>query len=129
MEPGRRLEVDVWPGAVPAVLFALAIVAALDSPRRSLKVGRMDEGQDVLARINGKAIASDEAVSICESLTAEEGRLSELFTSGFVLRFFIGVVLAGLTQTSRNNPGLFVSPFHFQAAGTNTGTHFPSRCW
>ena len=68
-------------GAVPAVLFALAIVAALESPRWLMKVGRMDEGQDVLTSINGETIAQQETVCIRESLVAEEGKFSELFLS------------------------------------------------
>ncbi len=44
-------------GVVPAVLFAVAIVAALESPRWLMKAGRMDEGQEVLTRINGETIA------------------------------------------------------------------------
>jgi SP family arabinose:H+ symporter-like MFS transporter len=111
-------------GAVPAVLFALAIVAALESPRWLMKVGRMDEGQDVLTRINGETIAKEETACIRESLLAEEGKFSELFTSGFGRALFLGVVLAGLTQTSGITPVFSYLPSIFEAAGTKTGDAF-----
>jgi SP family arabinose:H+ symporter-like MFS transporter len=111
-------------GVVPAVLFAVAIVAALESPRWLMKAGRMDEGQEVLTRINGVTIAKQETVSIHESLVAEEGRFSELFTSGFGRALFLGVVLAGLTQTSGITPVFSYLPSIFEAAGTKTGDAF-----
>jgi SP family arabinose:H+ symporter-like MFS transporter len=111
-------------GVVPAVLFAVAIVAALESPRWLMKAGRMDEGQEVLTRINGAMIAKQETVSIRESLVAEEGRFSELFTSGFGRALFLGVVLAGLTQTSGITPVFSYLPSIFEAAGTKTGDAF-----
>ena len=111
-------------GVVPAVLFAVAIAAALESPRWLMKVGRTDEGLDVLTRINGEAIARAESASIRESLTAEEGRFSELFTSGFGRALFLGVVLAGLTQTSGITPLFSYLPSIFEAAGAKTGDAF-----
>ena len=111
-------------GVVPAVLFAVAIVAALESPRWLMKAGRMDEGQEVLTRINGETIAIQETVSIREALVAEEGKFSELFTSGFGRALFLGVVLAGLTQTSGITPVFSYLPSIFEAAGTKTGDAF-----
>jgi SP family arabinose:H+ symporter-like MFS transporter len=111
-------------GVVPAILFAVAIVAALESPRWLMKAGRMDEGQEVLTRINGETIAIQETVSIREALVAEEGKFSELFTSGFGRALFLGVVLAGLTQTSGITPVFSYLPSIFEAAGTKTGDAF-----
>jgi len=111
-------------GAVPAVLFAVAIVAALESPRWLMKVGRMDEGLAVLTRINGLSVAREESAGIREALAAEEGRFSELFTSGFGRALFLGVVLAGLTQTSGITPVFSYLPSIFEAAGSRTGDAF-----
>jgi len=111
-------------GAVPAILFALAIVAALESPRWLMKVGRMDEGLAVLARINGEATAREDFAAIRESLNAEEGKFSELFTSGFGRALFLGVILAGLTQTSGITPLFSYLPSIFESAGTRTGDAF-----
>jgi SP family arabinose:H+ symporter-like MFS transporter len=111
-------------GVVPAILFALVIVAALESPRWLMKVGRMEEGLDVLTRINGEAIAQEDFSGIRESLAAEEGKFSELFTSGFARALILGVVLAGLTQTSGITPVFSYLPSIFEAAGTKTGDAF-----
>ena len=111
-------------GAAPAVLFALAIAAALESPRWLLKAGRTDQGLAVLTRINGEAVARQESASIREALDAEEGRFSELFTSGFGRVLFLGVVLAGLTQTSGITPVFSYLPSIFQAAGAKAADSF-----
>ena len=111
-------------GAAPAVLFAFAIAAALESPRWLMKVGREGEGLDVLVRMNGAAVAREEAAAIQASLVAEEGRFRELFSSGFGRALFLGVVLAGLTQTSGITPVFSYLPSIFQAAGAATGDAF-----
>ena len=111
-------------GAVPAVLFAAAIVAALESPRWLMKVGRAGEGLEVLARINGDAIARTESETIQAALSLEEGRFSELFSGGLLRALLLGVVLAGLTQTSGITPVFSFLPSIFEAAGTRTGDAF-----
>jgi SP family arabinose:H+ symporter-like MFS transporter len=85
-----------------------------------MKVGRLDEGLEVLTQINGEVIARAESVCIRESLVAEEGKFSEVFTSGFGRALFLGVVLAGLTQTSGITPVFSYLPNIFEAAGTKT---------
>lgn len=109
---------------VPAALFAASITVALESPRWLMKVGRSAEGLRVMTLINGAAVASEESAAIRASLAAEEGRFRELFTSGFGRALFLGVLLAGLTQTSGITPVFSYLPSIFQAAGTAAGDAF-----
>ena len=111
-------------GAAPAVLFGLAIFPALESPRWLMKVGRFEEGTEVLVKINGNTIGQADAAAIRESLVEEEGGVSELFTTGFRRALILGVVLAGLTQTSGITPMFSFLPSIFEAAGTKTGDAF-----
>ncbi len=111
-------------GAAPAMLFGLMVFPSQESPRWLLKMGRNEEGLAVLTRINGQTIARQECDSIRESLRREEGRFSELFTSGFGRALFLGIVLAGLTQTSGITPVFSYLPSIFEAAGTRTGDAF-----
>jgi MFS transporter, SP family, arabinose:H+ symporter len=111
-------------GVAPAALFALIIVPALESPRWLMKVGRYEESADVLTKINGEDIARTEIASIRQALTEEEGSFSELFTTGFVRAMIIGVVLAGLSQTSGITPLFSFLPSIFEAAGSATGDAF-----
>src|SRR3984885_12981657 len=68
-------------GVVPAILFGLMILPAVESPRWLLKMDRREQAVAVLAKINGAGAASREAAEIETSLAAEEGHISELFTT------------------------------------------------
>src|SRR5580704_14242364 len=68
-------------GIVPALLFAAAIVPAVESPRWLMKMGRREEALSVLSKINDRATAVTEAQQIQDSLLLEEGRISELLTT------------------------------------------------
>src|SRR5450755_1414921 len=58
-------------GVVPAILFGLMILPAVESPRWLMKIGRREQAVAVLARINGAEIASYEAAEIEVSLATE----------------------------------------------------------
>ena len=111
-------------GVVPAVLFGLVILPALESPRWLMKAGRSGESTDVLVKINGREVARAEAESIRQSLTEEEGRFSELFTTGYARAMVIGIVLAGMSQMSGITPLFSFLPSIFEAAGSATGDAF-----
>ena len=104
MESGAGLETDVPHGRFPGYLFASTIFASLESPRWLLKMGRKSEGLVVLTKISGKRIAQSECAAIVQSLHQEEGHFSELFTARYSRTLFLGVILAGLTQTSGITP-------------------------
>ena len=110
-------------GVVPAILFGLMILPAVESPRWLMKMGRRDEGLAVLVKINGADIARREAAQIENSLATEEGHISELFTT-FRRPLLLGIMLAGLQQISGITPLFSFLPEIFRAAGTATGDAF-----
>jgi SP family arabinose:H+ symporter-like MFS transporter len=110
-------------GAVPAILFGLMILPAVESPRWLMKMGRRDQAIDVLAKINGTGAAAREAAEIESSLACEEGHISELFTA-FRRPLLLGIMLAGLQQISGITPLFSFLPEIFRAAGTATGDAF-----
>lgn len=111
-------------GAAPAVLFGTMIVPAVESPRWLMKMCRFSEARDILCRLNGPQIAAIEAQQIEQSLRQEEGRLTELFTTGFRRALVIGIVLAGLSQASGIFALLSFLPGIFKAAGADTADAF-----
>jgi MFS transporter, SP family, arabinose:H+ symporter len=110
-------------GVVPAILFGLMILPAVESPRWLMKMGRRDQAIEVLTKINGGEAASREAAEIENSLTIEEGHISELFTT-FRRPLLLGIMLAGLQQISGITPLFSFLPEIFRTAGTATSDAF-----
>ena len=110
-------------GVVPAILFALMILPAVESPRWLMKMGRQPQAIEVLAKINGADEAARETAEIEKSLAIEEGHLSELFTT-FRRPLLLGIMLAGLQQVSGITPLFSFLPQIFRAAGTATSDAF-----
>src|SRR6202167_5544772 len=110
-------------GVVPAILFGLMILPAVESPRWLMKMGRRDQAIDVLAKINGSGAAAREAAEIENSLVTEEGHISELFTA-FRRPLLLGIMLTGLQQISGITPLFSFWPEIFRAAETATGDAF-----
>jgi SP family arabinose:H+ symporter-like MFS transporter len=110
-------------GIVPAILFGLMILPAVESPRWLMKMGRGDEAVDVLARMNGSDAALREAAEIDNTLATEEGHISELFTT-FRRPLLLGIMLAGLQQVSGITPIFSFLPEIFRTAGTATSDAF-----
>jgi SP family arabinose:H+ symporter-like MFS transporter len=110
-------------GIVPAILFGLMILPAVESPRWLMKMGRRDQAISVLTKINGTEEATREAAEIENSLATEEGHISELFTT-FRRPLLLGIMLAGLQQLSGITPVFSFLPEIFRAAGTATSDAF-----
>src|SRR4029077_9381078 len=110
-------------GVVPAMLFGLMILPAVESPRWLMKMGRRDQAVEVLAKINGAEVARRRAADIENSLAIEEGHISELFTT-FRRPLLLGIMLAGLQQISGITPLFSFLPEIFRAAGTATSDAF-----
>ncbi len=110
-------------GVVPASLFGLMILPAVESPRWLMKMGRRDQAIEVLSKINGPEIARQDAAEIENSLITGEGHISELFTT-FRRPLLLGIMLAGLQQISGITPLFSFLPEIFRAAGTATSDAF-----
>jgi MFS transporter, SP family, arabinose:H+ symporter len=110
-------------GVVPAILFGLMILPAIESPRWLMKIGRRLQAIEVLAKINGSGEVTGEAAAIENSLLLEEGQLSELFTT-FRRPLLLGIMLASLQQVSGITPLFSFLPEIFRAAGTATSDAF-----
>jgi MFS transporter, SP family, arabinose:H+ symporter len=110
-------------GVVPAVLFGLMILPAVESPRWLMKMGRREQSIRVLTKINGADEAGREAAEIESSLAIEEGHFSELFTV-FRRPLLLGIMLAGLQQISGITPIFSFLPEIFRVAGTATRDAF-----
>jgi SP family arabinose:H+ symporter-like MFS transporter len=110
-------------GVAPAILFALMILPAVESPRWLMKMGRQPQAIEVLAKINGADEAARETAEIENSRAIEEGHLSELFTT-FRRPLLLGIMLAGLQQASGITPLFSFLPEIFRAAGTATSDAF-----
>ncbi len=110
-------------GVVPAILFGVMIIPAIESPRWLMKMGRRDQALAVLTKISGPDAAAQEAAEIENSLATEDGHLSELFTT-FRRPLLLGIMLAGLQQVSGITPLFSFLPQIFRAAGTATTDAF-----
>src|SRR5277367_29753 len=110
-------------GIVPALLFGLMIIPAVESPRWLMKEGRREQALRVLTEINGPEAARSEAQQIGETLALEDGRLWELFTT-FRRPLLLGIMLAALQQISGITPLFSFLPEIFRSAGAATGDAF-----
>jgi MFS transporter, SP family, arabinose:H+ symporter len=104
-------------GVVPAILFGLMILPAVESPRWLMKMGQREKALNVLVQLNGQELATSEAAAIENSLATEDGHISELFTT-FRRPLLLGIMLAGLQQLSGITPVFSFLPEIFRAAGT-----------
>jgi MFS transporter, SP family, arabinose:H+ symporter len=110
-------------GLVPAILFGLMILPAVESPRWLMKVRRRVQAMDVLTKLNGADTARSEAAEIENTLNTEDGHISELFTT-FRRPLMLGILLAGLQQISGITPIFSFLPEIFRSAGTATSDAF-----
>lgn len=109
---------------IPSVLFGVLLLFVPESPRWLMKAGRLEAAQHVLERIGGGENARREMTQIASALQEEEGRWSELFTTGYFRALIIGTLLAVFSQVSGINAIMYFAPEIFKTAGSGTDSAF-----
>ena len=116
-------------GVVPAVLFGLMIVPAVESPRWLMKVGRNDQALDVLAKINGPEAAAREAAEIQDLAGHGRGPYLGAFHH-LPASAAAGHHAGGAATDQRHHTTIFLSARRsFAPPEPRPATHFFSRCW
>jgi SP family arabinose:H+ symporter-like MFS transporter len=114
---------------VPAALFIALLAAVPESPRWLTSKGEEQAARKILARIGGDEHAEKELASICESMSQEEGRFSELFSRSYSKPLRIAVALMVGSQFCGINAIIYYSTKIFESAGSIKNAAFTSTVW
>ena len=116
-------------GVVPAILFGLMILPAVESPRWLMKVGRREQAVAVLTKINGAEAALREAAEIENSLSTEEGPhlgAVHYVPAPLAARYYA----CGIAADQRNHAGVFLFARDFSRCRHRyKRCIFLSLCW
>jgi MFS transporter, SP family, arabinose:H+ symporter len=104
-------------GALPSLVFSIAMVGMPESPRWLAKQGRHGEAFDILARIGGREQAQRELLEIEEAIVRESSSFWDLFRPGMRLAVLIGMVMPLIDQSTGINVVVNYAPKIFQKAG------------
>jgi SP family arabinose:H+ symporter-like MFS transporter len=102
---------------LPSLLFFILMMLMPESPRWLMKAGREDDARAILIKIGGVENAAKQIEQIRESLKEEQGKWSELFSSGYLRALVVGALLAIFSQFSGINAIMYYGPEVFKAAG------------
>ena len=102
---------------LPSLLFFALLFLVPESPRWLIKVGREQDGFDILQKISGSEIAEREAAEIKTALAHEGGSLRELLRPGLRMALLVGVMLSVFGQLSGVNIVVYYGPKILVAAG------------
>jgi SP family arabinose:H+ symporter-like MFS transporter len=109
-------------GVVPAILFGLMILPAVESPRWLMKMGRRDQALSVLARINGV-----EAARETEEIESLAWPVKKVISRSCSPLFGVRCCWASCWRVAadqRHHSALFFLPEIFRSAGTATSDAF-----
>ena len=98
---------------IPAALFTILICFVPESPRYLVSVGKFDNAQHVLSRINGMRQAHVILEEIKETMHT---KTEKLFTYGWMC-IFVGIMLSVFQQAVGINAVLYYAPRIYDAMG------------
>jgi sugar porter (SP) family MFS transporter len=104
-------------GAIPSLVFSIAMCWMPESPRWLAKQGRHDDALAILARISGHERARNELAEIENAIAQEDASFWELFHPGMRLAVLIGIVMPFIDQSTGINVVVNYAPKIFQKAG------------
>lgn len=107
---------------VPALLFFALMFWVPESPRWLIKMGRIDEAQQVLLKLGGEEYAKQSLSEIKLAIHGEGEKafdLRSLFQPTVIKLLVLGIFLAFLQQWSGINVVIYYAADIFQAAGFN----------
>ncbi|HEY6955132.1 MAG TPA: sugar porter family MFS transporter [Flavisolibacter sp.] len=108
-------------GLIPALAFALLLLAVPESPRWLVQFGRIEQAFGILKKINGEEIAHTELVAIKEMAQQAKGGFKELTRLPLRKLLTLAMVLTALSQFSGINGVIFYGPTIMKSAGIVTG--------
>ena len=108
-------------GLIPALAFALLLLAVPESPRWLVQFGRIEQAFGILKKINGEEIAHTELVAIKEMAQQAKGGFKELTRLPLSKLLTLAMVLTALSQFSGINGVIFYGPTIMKSAGIVTG--------
>ncbi|MFC6200625.1 sugar porter family MFS transporter [Lactiplantibacillus nangangensis] len=112
-------------GAVPALLFFIALVVAPESPRWLIQHTKVEAGFNILVKINGQAGAQNEMTEIATAIRRDRNStLAKLFQPGLRRALGIGIFLAFCNQAAGMNVIMYYGPQIFQTAGFGGNSQF-----
>ena len=116
---------EVWRGmfsigTILALLFILGLFFVPESPRWLIKKGRLQEGQDILKKIND---GKEEVIEVGAD-QHEKGSYKELFTPKLRKALLLGILLPLFSQLSGINAIIYYGPSILNDAGIDLSNSF-----
>ncbi len=104
-------------GALPSIIFLLALIAVPESPRWLAKQNQWDAATAIVIKTNGAVLAPTIIQEIKEALHQEQGSIQEIFKPGIRMAIVIGCLLCIFSQVTGINAIMYYAPEIFKATG------------
>jgi sugar porter (SP) family MFS transporter len=87
-------------GALPSLLFLVALFLVPESPRWLIKKGLLAQARDILIRVGGTEHAERELREIQETVEHEDASLGQLFRRPLLVPMMIGILIMVFSQAT-----------------------------